>query len=198
MKAAIIVAHPDDEIIWSGGLILQHPEWQWTVLSLSRADDPDRRPKFERVCSLLNIHGFISDLDDGNPLRPISPRREIGRRIIEHLTSVVWNLCITHGANGEYGHLRHRETHNEVISLIEDGILDCDELWTFAYVCDSAAPSCRPEPDAEILTDLTVEELLEKKRIVCEEYGYAEDSFEANVCISPEAFRRLERTEEAE
>lgn len=36
MKAAIIVAHPDDEIIWCGGLILKHPEWDRTVLSLSR------------------------------------------------------------------------------------------------------------------------------------------------------------------
>lgn len=196
MKAAIIVAHPDDEVIWSGGLILQNPEWRWTVLSLSRADDPDRRPKFERVCDLLNVRGFISDLDDGNPLEPINPRREIGRRIMDCLPSVRWDLCVTHGPKGEYGHQRHRETHNEVISLIEDGILECAELWTFAYECDSGTQCCRPEPEAEIRIVLMVEELLEKRRIVCEEYGYGEGSFEAKACISPEAFHRLEKAQE--
>ena len=103
MKAAIIVAHPDDEIIWSGGLILQRPEWDWVVLSLSRADDADRCPKFHRVCDLLGVKGYISDLDDSDPPKPINRRREIGNRIMECLTLVPCDLCITHGSNGEYG-----------------------------------------------------------------------------------------------
>ena len=69
MKAAIIVAHPDDESIWSGGLILQKPDWEWTVLSLCRADDPDRSRKFESVSGLLGFDAFISDVDDSNPLK---------------------------------------------------------------------------------------------------------------------------------
>lgn len=192
MKAAIIVAHPDDETIWSGGLILRHRDWAWTVLSLSRGDDANRRPKFERVCDLLAVRGIISDLDDGNPLKPLNPRREIGRRIMNCLCPTGWDLCVTHGRNGEYGHRRHREVHNEVISLIGDGILECEALWTFGYECNGQPRSCLPGADAEILLDLDPEELLEKKRIVREEYGYAEDSFEVAACISPEAFHRLD------
>ena len=64
MKAAVIVAHPDDEVIWCGGFVAAHSDFEWTVLSLSRSDDSDRQPKFKAVCEMLGVHGIISDLDD--------------------------------------------------------------------------------------------------------------------------------------
>ena len=85
MTAAVIVAHPDDEIIWCGGLILRNPQWDWTVFSLCRADDPDRCPKFVSICRRLGLTGLISDLNDGNNLEQIDTRSQIGGRIIQHL-----------------------------------------------------------------------------------------------------------------
>jgi len=29
----VIVAHPDDETLWTGGMILMHPEWECKVFS---------------------------------------------------------------------------------------------------------------------------------------------------------------------
>lgn len=196
MKAAIIVAHPDDEIIWSGGLILQHPEWDWTVLSLSRADDADRCPKFHCVCDLLGVKGYISDLDDSDPPKPINPRREIGSRITEHLPLTPWDLCITHGSNGEYGHPRHKEIHTEVLDLTYDGIVECHEFWTFAYHCNVESKTCQVDPQADVIVELTEVHLCKKRQIVQEMYGYGEDSFEVSACISPEAFRKWEIPEE--
>ena len=191
MKAAVIVvAHPDDEIIWCGGLILQNLQWDWTVLSLCRANDSDRRPKFRSICERLDVSGRISDLDDGNPLKPINPMREIGWRIRQHLAEMDWHLCVTHGADGEYGHPRHRQIHSEVRRLVDNGVLRCRELWTFAYECDRGKGLCRPRGDADMLLELTDEQLAEKKRIIHEEYGYGEQSFEVTACISPEAFHR--------
>jgi hypothetical protein len=189
-QVAIIVAHPDDEIIWCGGLILQNPDWDWTVLSLCRADDPDRRPKFRTVCESLDMAGYIADLDDGNPLKPINPMREIGRRVRELLPDADWNLFLTHGPRGEYGHPRHIEIHNEVQRLLESGVLRCDELWTFAYCCDPRTGQCRVLADADLVVSLTPDQLAEKRRIVHEQYGYGSDSFEVQACISPEAFHR--------
>jgi len=190
MKAAIIVAHPDDEIIWSGGLILQKPEWEWTVLSLCRSDDPDRSRKFKLVGGLLRFDAFISDVDDSNPLKEINPQRDIGCRVLNFLASTSWDLCLTHGSNGEYGHPRHKEVHGEVLRLVHDRTLECHELWTFAYESSVQKKLCQPHPDANFLVHLTDKELLAKKRIVNREYGYGVDSFEVCSCITPESFRR--------
>lgn len=189
-QTAVIVAHPDDEIIWCGGLILRNPDWDWTVFCLCRANDRDREPKFRNICQRLDVFGCISDLDDGNPLVPINPIREIGRRIREHLPEADWDLCLTHGANGEYGHKRHREIHGEVMRLADIGVLRCRELWTFAYKCDARTGACRPMSDADVLVPLTDEELLLKRQIIQTQYGYAPDGFESRACISPEAFHR--------
>ncbi len=193
MKAAVIVAHPDDETIWSGGLILRHPDWEWTVLSLCRGDDPDRSPKFKAVCPQLRATGIISDLNDSEPLLEINPGREIGPRIVGAIGETAWDLCLTHGRNGEYGHRRHKEVHGEVVRLIEEGMLQCEELWTFAYECDTVTKPCRPASWADIFVELAEKELAEKRRIVQEEYGYGKDSFEVMACISPEVFQRVKR-----
>jgi LmbE family N-acetylglucosaminyl deacetylase len=192
MKAVVIVAHPDDETIWSGGLILQHPDWDWTIMSLCRADDPDRAPKFKKVCHIYEAKTVITDLDDSSVLLPIDPKTDIGQRIVESIGGTPWDLCVTHGRNGEYGHARHREIHAEVLRLVAEERLRCQRLWTFAYDCDSEASRCRAASWGEERVELTTEQLAQKKRIISEEYGYAKDSFEVKACISPESFHQME------
>jgi len=48
-RAAVVVAHPDDETLWCGGYILTHPEFLWRIVTLCRAADPDRGPRFRRA-----------------------------------------------------------------------------------------------------------------------------------------------------
>ena len=59
---AVIVAHPDDETLWAGGTILMYPEWDWFVVTLCRANDPDRAPKFHRVLEILHAKGDMGNL----------------------------------------------------------------------------------------------------------------------------------------
>jgi LmbE family N-acetylglucosaminyl deacetylase len=188
MNATAIVAHPDDEIIWCGGLILRHRDWAWTVLSLCRADDADRAPKFRRACEHVGATGFISDLDDGTPLAEIDPSRDLMPRIEERLGRAEWDLCLTHGQNGEYGHRRHVQVHQAVHSLVTSNRLCARRLWTFAYVAVNPTGNCRPAPWADRRLELTPDELAEKRRIVRDLYGYPDDGFEVRACISPEAY----------
>ena len=62
---AIIVAHPDDEILWAGGTILTHPDCELFVVSLCRGNDNDRAPKFFKALKVLKAKGRIGVLDDG-------------------------------------------------------------------------------------------------------------------------------------
>ncbi len=195
MKAAVIVAHPDDEVIWCGGLILRHPEWQWTVLSLCRADDADRAPKFRRVCRALGAQGLISNLDDSPELRAIDVMADLGGRVLDLLPPTRWDLCLTHGANGEYGHERHRQAHQAVTALARNGRLAADRLWAFAYHCEAETGTCRPGANADLTVALSPEQLTRKKTLVRDEYGYPEEGFEVRACTSPEAFTVIRRSD---
>jgi len=64
LRAAVVVAHPDDETLWCGGYILAHPEFDWRIVTLCRASDPDRAPKFRMVLERLGAVGVMADLDD--------------------------------------------------------------------------------------------------------------------------------------
>ena len=44
-RAAVVVAHPDDETLWCGGYILTHPEFLWRIVTLCRAVGSGPRAK---------------------------------------------------------------------------------------------------------------------------------------------------------
>ena len=131
--AAVIVAHPDDETLWAGGMILMHPEWRWNVVSLCRASDAGRAPKFRRVLQELGAAGNIGDLDDSPGQAPL-PGKEVQQAIMALLPETRFDIVITHSPYGEYTrHLRHEETGRAVAHLREEGKIKADELWMFAY-----------------------------------------------------------------
>lgn len=184
----MIVAHPDDEIIWCGGLLLMHPYWKVTVMSLCRASDSDRRARFERVADHLHATAVITDLDDSSPPKIIRPEIDIGEEILNRLGNVHWWRVFTHGANGEYGHLRHIQVHQEVCRLFTVGLLRCSELWTFSYVSDPQTGFTRLTTETEWELALTQQHWQEKRRIIHELYGFGYNGFEFKACSPIEGF----------
>lgn len=192
-NALVIVAHPDDETIWMGGTILNHPDWNWTIISLCRKNDADRRPKFFRVCEALNAKGIISDLDD-EKLEPIDIVKVV-EEIISLLPSKEYDIIFTHGKNGEYGHLRHKEVHKAVDEMVEADFLKCKSLKFFSYVKGNEIPPVNPELkvmianlDADESIVLSEEILKRKKELVRDMYGFQEEGFEVMSAGKFEAF----------
>lgn len=70
-KVAIIVAHPDDEILWAGGTIMEHPMWNCFIVSVCRGSDVDRAPKFYKALKVLKSEGTMGDMDDGPEQIPL-------------------------------------------------------------------------------------------------------------------------------
>jgi len=187
-KCAVIVAHPDDETLWAGGLMLMHPEVKWTVVTICRKSDPDRAPKFFKALKKLNATGFMADLDDGPEQTPLN-NAEVKKIITNLLPSDRFDLIITHGTSGEYTrHRRHEETAKAVLALWHSDQVHAARLWTFAYEDGNGKYLPRAVERADLLIELTDEIWQQKYDMITEIYGFSQDSFEAKATPKKEAF----------
>ena len=190
-NCAVIVAHPDDETLWVGGIILMHPEINWTILTLCRLSDPDRSPKFNKAMKALGAEGIMGDLDDGPEQIPLDCY-EVQYAITELLPSNSFDLLITHGPGGEYTrHRRHEEVGKAVAALWENKKLLAKEMWRFAYEDGDGKYLPKAMRDADLKIMLPDEIWRKKHDIITKIYGFAPVSFEARTTPRKEAFRCL-------
>ena len=185
INAACIIAHPDDETIWMGGTILQKNKWKWAIISLCRANDKDRAPKFERACKIYRAKSVISDLDD-EVLQPLE-LTTVEKKILSVLPEKKYNYIFTHGKTGEYGHLRHKEIHGAVKSLVRRKKILCKKLLFFSYE-KGARKFSIPSEKSDIFTFLSSIEYKNKISIITKIYGFSKESFESRSCSKKEAF----------
>lgn len=195
--AAVVVAHPDDETLWCGGYILTHPEFLWRIVTLCRATDPDRAPKFHRLLQTLGAEGEMADLDDGPDRAPV-PIKQVQETTVRLLAGTSYKLVLTHGPNGEYSrHRRHVECCQTVVELWRSGGIDTQRLWMFAYEDGSRAYFPRVRDDADRRDVLAKDVWLEKRRLITDVYGFGPESWEARTTPREEAFWCFDSVSEA-
>jgi LmbE family N-acetylglucosaminyl deacetylase len=195
--AAVIVAHPDDETLWAGGTILSHSSWDWHIISLCRAGDADRSPKFHKVLKILGATGNMGDMDDGPDQDPLQ-EKVIRDWILKLLPDNHFDLIITHDPSGEYTrHLRHEETSRAVINLWANKKIFAEELWTFAYEDGEKKYLPQPIKNAYIYYDLPERIWKKKYQIITKIYSFNQDSFEAQTTPRAEAFWQFLQPEKA-
>ena len=192
-KALVIVAHPDDETIWMSGTIMKNPQINWTILSLCRASDADRAPKFKKVCHFLKAKPLITDLDDENKISLKRILQEITKIIIKQIDKREFDYIFTHGANGEYGHPRHIATHIAVKQLIKQGRLSCQFAFFFNYckINKKEFSPLRIKKDTQYILSLSKAELQKKKNIMSKIYGFDPQGIDTNYCTQQEGFKKI-------
>jgi LmbE family N-acetylglucosaminyl deacetylase len=196
-RVAVVVAHPDDEILWCGGLLLAHPEWSTFVAVLCRGSDADRAPRLTRVLERLGAKGAIGDLDDGPEQRSLATGK-VAAAILDLLPGTDFDLILTHSPRGEYTrHRRHEEVARAVWSLWTQGLLSTRALWLFAYEDGGQAYLPRPEGDADLRLALPDAVWAEKRRLITDVYNYGVDTWEARTTPHEEAFHRFTTPEAA-
>ena len=117
----MIVAHPDDELIFGGAELIQNKGYK--VICITNQDNPKRLKEFTGVMKELN-HGFdiLNHKDD-------SRIKNIDKDYFEYIDNELINKniekIVTHNKKGEYGHNFHRAVHDMVTDICEKhGLLD--------------------------------------------------------------------------
>ena len=196
-KVALIVAHPDDETLWAGGILLQHPEWHCFIISLCRASDHDRASRFRNALKVLKANGNMRDLDDGPEQTPLDDQR-VQVTILELLPRTHFDLVITHNPSGEYTkHRRHEEVSKAVIELWCAQKLRTDALWTFAYEDGNKAYFPIAVPQADFISTLPEAIWRQKYQLITQVYGFEAESWEAQTTPLEEAFWQFDSPEKA-
>lgn len=189
-RALAVIAHPDDELIWMGGVIFLNRNIKWTIFSLCRGDDPDRAPRFRNACRTYGAKWIISDLEDEKIMSTEESVPEIKRRIKNRLKNSRFNYIFTHGSKGEYGHPRHKDVSLAVGELLKSGSLKAKEVYIFDYLLDERKGYC-VAGDGEAKIKLPYKIFKKKKDILQKIYGFTKDSFEAKSCSRIETFDTL-------
>jgi LmbE family N-acetylglucosaminyl deacetylase len=187
-RVAVIVAHPDDETLWAGGLLLSHPEWSPFIVALCRGNDPDRAPRFRKALECLGAQGAMGTLDDGPDQFPLSAKR-VQEAVMALLPERDYDILLTHAPQGEYTwHRRHGEVSLAVRELWREGELQARSLWQFAYEDGAGAYPPRPQTDSSLHLPLSADVWAMKQRIIAEIYGFDEASWEYRAITQAEAF----------
>ncbi len=187
-KAAMIVAHPDDETLWAGGFVLEHSAWDWFIGTLCRASDPDRAPKFARVVERLHARGAMLDLDDGSEQAPLAAS-VVQAQVLTLLPEIKFDILLTHAPRGEYTwHRRHVEVCQAVIALWKAGRISSGALWLFAYEDGGRHYLPRAIKNAHVYQSLTPQVWQTKYDLMTQVYGFQPDSWEARTTPHAEAF----------
>lgn len=114
-RAALVVAHPDDETLWCGGLLQRLP-LDWTVIACSiPRRDPERAWKFFDACRDLGAAGRLLPFEETPAVENL--------RGLPLLALAGYDLVATHGAAGEYGHPHHRQVHHAVKATVPARLL---------------------------------------------------------------------------
>ena len=142
MKILMVLAHPDDEVIF-GWPILQRKGIEKEVLICSSDEhNPNRAWCAKRKHTLFNLCKSL-----GIPCRCLrynsafykadarkGELKQIRQTISEEIRKTEFDFVFTHNPLGEYGMLDHILVHNIVMSTVNKGILISDilleNIWT--------------------------------------------------------------------
>jgi hypothetical protein len=122
MNKLMIVAHPDDELIFGGQELIRNPN-SYKVVCVSSGYDVVRKSEFISAMNQLGITDYeIWNYSDDLYL-PFSD--EILVDLYRVINEKSWDMIVTHNPIGEYGHPQHRDLHLKVKSITGDFYVFC-------------------------------------------------------------------------
>ena len=129
-KNIMIVAHPDDEVIWGGAHLLKE---KYFILCLTNGYNLPRANDFRKMLNFTKNIGIIlcyPDVQDFIRDNWIEVRNGILKDISIVINYKYWAKIVTHGPDGNYGHYHHKKTC-EYVTLITKKFNKFQNLYYF-------------------------------------------------------------------
>ena len=120
----MIVAHPDDEIIFGGNDLISENNWLVIVCT----NDFSRQNMIKSVSKNLNFDYILINHID-TQIKNLRFHPEVLNILFNIIKSNLWNKIVTHNSKGEYGHPQHILVHKMVCNLVFN--LNYNNLYTF-------------------------------------------------------------------
>lgn len=115
MRRVLVVAHPDDESLWFGGLLAAEPgDWMTICCSIPRTD-PVRAWKFFAACEVLGTKARLLPFNEGTAREPL--------QYLELLDLSGFDQIVTHNVVGEYGHYQHLQLNRALVARYPDKVV---------------------------------------------------------------------------
>ena len=116
-KNVMIVAHPDDEILWGGANLFKD---DYFVVCLTNGFNTERARDFRNIMRFTNNSGIILNYPDmQDHIR--NDWSEVKKGIINDLSTILnfkyWNKIVTYGPEGTTGHYHHKKTSEYVTKI---------------------------------------------------------------------------------
>lgn len=132
-KKLMIVAHPDDDLLWGGGHLM---DGDYLVVCVTRGYDKVRSEEFRRVIEASGNEHIILSYPD-----KVAGKRDdwtnVKAKISADLDRIMeyknWDLIVTHNKDGEYGHQHHKMTHKIVTNIYEKEKIKSDFYYFGKY-----------------------------------------------------------------
>lgn len=109
-KILVVVAHPDDETLYFGGLILQSKEVDIVCVTdgNNQGNGSARLKSLNQAARELGAHSVRCLKFEDDPVFHL-PLQELGQSLVDLVTPDKYDAVFTHSPYGEYGHLAHMD-----------------------------------------------------------------------------------------
>lgn len=136
MKALCVVAHPDDCVIFAWPFIDTFTDFEWTILYLTYDTNSNRGKEVSEFWKKRNVHtnflGYVDTYLDIENNQISFNTANAQKDLI--LTSLKYDLILTHNAQGEYGHIHHKFVHDSLQIVNKPKVYFADDK-NFNLVC---------------------------------------------------------------
>lgn len=142
VEKLMIVAHPDDDLIWGGAALIKD---EYLVVNVTAGVNPARALEFKRAMRATGDHALLLSYPDFKnndyTLRQIDAwdttvQSSLTSDLRTILTYKPWSQVVTHSPDGESGHQHHRKTSGYVTQEYLAAGYEPDSLYYFGHIYD--------------------------------------------------------------